>query len=263
MELGLKNRVAVITGGSEGIGKAAAISLAGEGADVIILARTQNKLDSALQEIRSTAVGKVESISCDVTDRDAVNSTFGQILQKWGRIDILVNNAGSGNANSFDDLTEVMLDDDLQLKVFGAVFCSQAVLPSMRKARWGRIINITTAAGKAAAGSSVPTSMARAAGIAMTKAMSKEYAPDNVLVNTVCIGSIKSGQNDRKWESAVIGGSKLTLDEYYENNGKNIPLGRVGEAIEAGDLICFLVSERASYISGTAINIDGGAAPVV
>ena len=97
----------------------------------------------------------------------------------------------------------------------------------------------------------------------MTKAMSKEYAPDNVLVNTVCIGSIKSGQNDRKWKATVAEGSKLTLDEYYDNNGKSIPLGRVGEAIEAGDLICFLASEKASYISGTAINIDGGAAPVV
>ena len=263
MELGLTNRIAVVTGGSEGIGKAAAISLAREGANVTILARTQSKLDSALQEISSTAIGKVESISCDVTDQDAVNKTFDHILQKWGKIDILVNNAGSGNANSFDDLTNSMLDGDLQLKVFGAVFCSQAVLPTMRKARWGRIINITTAAGKAAAGSSVPTSMSRAAGIAMTKAMSKEYAPDNVLVNTVCIGSIKSGQNDRKWKATVSQGSKLTLDEYYVNNGKNIPLGRVGEAMEAGDLICFLASERASYISGTAINIDGGAAPVV
>jgi NAD(P)-dependent dehydrogenase (short-subunit alcohol dehydrogenase family) len=263
MELGLTNRIAVVTGGSEGIGKAAAISLAREGANVTILARTQSKLDSALQEIRSTAAGEVDSINCDITDRDAVNSTFEHILKKWGKVDILVNNAGSGNANSFDDLTDVMLAGDLQLKVFGAVFCSQAVLPSMRKAQWGRIINITTAAGKAAAGSSVPTSMSRAAGIAMTKAMSKEYASDNVLVNTVCIGSIKSGQNDRKWEASVADGSKLTLDEYYDNNGKNIPLGRVGEAMEAGDMICFLASENAGYISGTAINIDGGAAPVV
>ena len=263
MELGLINRVAVVTGGSEGIGKAAACSLAAEGANVIILARTQSKLDSALEEIRSTAVGKVESISCDVTDHDAVTKTFIDILNKWEKVDILVNNAGSGNANSFDDLTDVMLNDDLRLKVFGAVFCSQAVLPNMRKAQWGRIINITTAAGKAAAGSSGPSSMSRAAGIAMTKAMSKEYAPDNVLVNTVCIGSIKSGQNDRTWEATVAEGSKLTLDEYYDNNGKNIPLGRVGEAMEAGDLICFLASEKASYISGTAINIDGGAAPVV
>ncbi len=263
MDLGLTNRVAVVTGGSEGIGKAAAASLAHEGANVVIVARTQSKLDSALEEIRSTTVGEVESISCDVTDREAVNRAFDQVLRKWGRIDILVNNAGSGNANSFNDLTDELLGGDLQLKVYGAVYCSHAVLPSMRNAKWGRIINITTAAGKAAPGSSVPTSMSRAAGIAMTKAMSKEYAPDNVLVNTVCIGSIKSGQNDRRWEATVVEGSTLTLDEFYRNNGKNIPLGRVGEAREAGDLICFLASKRASYISGTAINMDGGAAPVV
>ena len=263
MDLGLTNRVAIVTGGSEGIGKAAAVSLAQEGANVAIIARTQNKLDAAIKEIGATALGEVMAISCDVTDRSAVDSAFKQIIEKWGRIDILINNAGQGNANSFDDLTDELLDGDLKLKVFGAVYCSQAALSVMRNAKWGRIINITTAAGKAAGHSTVPTAMSRAAGIAMTKAMSKEYAADNVLVNTVCIGSIKSGQNDRKWEEAIAEGSNLTLDEYYENHGKNIPLGRVGESIEAGDLICFLSSERASYISGTAINIDGGAAPVV
>lgn len=263
MDLGLTGRVAVVTGGSEGIGKAAAHILAEEGANVVILARTQSKLDSALAEIRSTAIGEVEAISCDVTDRDAVNAAFDQVFKKWGRVDILVNNAGSGNANSFDDLTDSMLGDDLQLKVFGAVYCSQAVLPGMRKAKWGRIINITTAAGKAAAGSSVPTSMSRAAGIAMTKAMSKEYGSDNVLVNTVCIGSIRSAQNFRRAEAAVAAGEVATTEEYYVNRCKDVPLLRVGEAREAGDLICFLASDRASYISGTAINMDGGAAPVV
>ena len=126
---------------------------------------------------------------------------------------------------------------------------SELVLTLCAERELGHVF-VTIAAGKAAAGSSVPTSMARAAGIAMTKAMSKEYAPDNVLVNTVCIGSIKSGQNDRKWESAVIEGSKLTLDEYYDNNGKNIPLGRVGEAMEAGDMICFLLISFISLILG-------------
>ena len=263
MDLGLTNRVAVVTGGSEGIGKAAAHILAEEGANVIILARTQSKLDAAVAEIRETAVGEIEAISCDVSDRDAVNAAFERVLSKWGKVDILVNNAGHGNANSFDDLTDSMLGDDLQLKVFGAVYCSQAVLPGMRKAKWGRIINITTASGKAAGGGSVPTSMSRAAGIAMTKAMSKEYGPDNVLVNTVCIGSIKSAQNFRRAEEAVASGEVATTEEYYVNRGKGVPLGRVGEGREAGDLIAFLASDRASYISGTAINMDGGAAPVV
>lgn len=263
MDLGLKDRVAVVTGGSEGIGKGAALVLAEEGANVIVLARTQSKLDAAVEEIRSTSGGQVEAVSCDVTDPAAVNAAFSGILEKWGKVDILVNNAGMGNAHSFEDLTDELLGSDLQLKVFGAVYCSKAVLPGMRAQKWGRIINITTAAGKAAAGSSVPTSMSRAAGIAMTKAMSKEYGVDNVLVNTVCIGSIRSAQNLRRAEQAVESGEVATTEDYYINRCENVPLRRVGEAREAGDLICFLASDRASYISGTAVNMDGGAAPVV
>ncbi len=263
MDLGINGRIAVITGGSEGIGKGAAEVLAEEGAAVIILARTQAKLDAAVEDIRARTGVEVHAFSCDVTDPAQVDQTFATILDRWGRVDILVNNAGQGNANHFDDLSEQLLGDDLQLKVFGAVYCSKAVLPGMRAAKWGRIINITTAAGKAASGSSVPTSMSRAAGIAMTKAMSKDFGADNVLVNTVCIGSIRSGQNFRQAEAAVERGEVATTDEYYERRGRGAPLNRVGEAREAGDLIAFLASERASFITGTAINLDGGAAPVV
>ncbi|NQW19164.1 MAG: SDR family oxidoreductase [Chloroflexi bacterium] len=263
MDLGLNGRVAVVTGGSEGIGKAAAHIMAEEGATVVILARTQSKLDSAVAEIGTTATGTIEGISCDVSDQASVSSAFASILGKHGKVDILVNNAGTGNANSFEDLNEAVLTSDLQLKVFGAVYCSKAVLPSMRSNKWGRIINITTAGGKAAPGSTLPTSMSRAAGIAMTKAMSKEYGADNVLVNTVCIGSIRSAQNLQRAEAAVASGEVTTTEEYYVNRCKNVPVLRVGEAREAGDLIAFLASDRASYISGTAINMDGGAAPMV
>ena len=263
MDLGITGRIAVVTGGSEGIGLAAAHILAEEGANVVILARTQSKLDAAVAEISSTAVGEIEAVSCDVSDQDSVTAAFDRILDKWGKVDILVNNAGTGNANSFDDLTNELLSGDLQLKVFGAVYCSRAALPSMRENKWGRIINITTAAGKAAGGSPLPPSMSRAAGIALTKAMSKEYGVDNILVNTVCIGSIRSAQNYRNAEAAVASGAATDIEDYYINRAKPIPLGRVGEGREAGDLIAFLVSDRASYISGTAINMDGGAAPVV
>jgi len=198
-----------------------------------------------------------------VSDGDAVAGAFGQVLAKWGKVDILVNNAGHGNANTFDVLDEEMLDEDLQLKVYGGMFCSKAVLPGMRAQKWGRIINITTAAGKAAGYSTLPTAMSRAAGIAMTKSMSKEFGVDNILVNTVCIGSIRSAQNLRLAEAAVAVGEVATVDEYYVERCKTVPVLRVGEAREAGDLIAFLASDRASYISGTAINMDGGAAPVV
>ena len=263
MDLGITDRVAVVTGGSEGIGKAVAHILTEEGVNVIIMARTQSKLDAAVAEIVSTAVGSIEGISCDVSDSNAVAEAFEQVLAKWGKIDILVNNAGHGNANTFDVLDEDMLDEDLQLKVYGGMFCSKAVLPGMREQKWGRIINITTAAGKAAGYSTLPSAMSRAAGIAMTKSMSKEYGVDNILINTVCIGSIRSAQNLRHAEEAVAAGEVATIEEYYIERCKTVPVLRVGEAREAGDLIAFLSSERASYISGTAINMDGGAAPVV
>lgn len=263
MDLGIAGRVAVVTGGSEGIGKAAAHILAEEGVNVVILARTQSKLDAAVAEISSTAVGSIQAISCDVSDSESVDSAFKKILGEHGKVDILVNNAGQGNANTFDALDAETLDQDFQLKVHGAMYCSKAALPSMRSNRWGRIINITTAAGKAAGYSTLPTAMSRAAGIAMTKSMSKEYGADNILVNTVCIGSIRSAQNMKRAEEAVASGAVATTEEYYVERCKNVPVLRVGEAREAGDLIAYLASDRASYVSGTAINMDGGAAPVV
>jgi NAD(P)-dependent dehydrogenase (short-subunit alcohol dehydrogenase family) len=133
----------------------------------------------------------------------------------------------------------------------------------MRAQGGGRIINITTPGGKAPGAGSVPTSVSRAAGIALTKALSKEYAAHNILVNTICIGLIKSGQHERRWKAANTAQPDLTLDVWYDRMGEGVPLGRVGEAGEAGDLIAFLASERASYITGTAINIDGGRSAIV
>jgi NAD(P)-dependent dehydrogenase (short-subunit alcohol dehydrogenase family) len=263
VDLGIGGRVAVVTGGSEGIGKAAAAILAEEGAKVVILARTQSKLDAAVDEIGLTAVGSIQGISCDVSVAESVESAFAEILGEHGRVDILVNNAGQGNANTFDALTAKIVDDDYQLKIHGAMYCSKAALPSMRSNKWGRIINITTAAGKAAGYSTLPTAMSRAAGIAMTKSMSKEYGVDNILVNTVCIGSIRSAQNMVRAEEAVASGAVASTEEYYTERCKNVPVLRVGEAREAGDLIAYLASDRASYVSGTAVNMDGGAAPVV
>ncbi|MBM3958309.1 MAG: SDR family oxidoreductase [SAR202 cluster bacterium] len=264
MELGLKGRVAIVTGGSEGIGKAAAASMAREGARVAIVARRKDVLEKAAGEIRKkTGNQDVIAVSCDVRNETEAKAAVQSVAETWGRLDILVNNAGTSSAAKFDSVTDEMLSEDLKIKVYGAFYFSRAALPHMRKARWGRIINITTPGGKAAPGGTLPTSLSRAAGIAMTKAMSKDYAADNVLVNTVCIGLIKSGQHERRYERLKQSEPALTLESFYGNLGKTVPLGRVGEAHEAGDLICFLASEKASYISGTAINVDGGNAPVV
>ncbi len=263
MDLGLSGRVAIVTGGSDGIGKGAAISLAGEGANVAIFARDRGRLDAAAVDIDAAGSGEVLALSCDVTDREAVEASVQQVVDKWGRLDILVNNAGTSSAAKFDAMTTDMLTIDLQIKVYGAMHCAQAALPHMQKAKWGRIINITTPGGKAAGGGSLPTSLSRAAGIAMTKAMSKDYAPDNILVNTVCVSLTKSGQQRRRWETLKKDDPSLTLEAFYEQAGARLLLGRVAEAHEVGDVICFLASERASYVAGASVNVDGGMAPVV
>ena len=263
MDLGLTGRVAIITGGSEGIGKAAALSLAREGARVAIAARRPDVLEAAAAEIRATTGGEVIGIPCDARDEGQVQAMVAQVVERWGSVDILVNNAGTSAAARFEDVSDATWDGDLGLKLYGAIYCARAVLPHMKAAGGGRIINVTTPGGKAPGANSLPTSLARAAGLALTKALSKDYAADGILVNSVCIGLIKSGQHERRYEREQERNPSRTLDEFYAGMGRNVPVGRVGEAAEAGDVICFLASARASYLTGTAINIDGGSSPVL
>jgi NAD(P)-dependent dehydrogenase (short-subunit alcohol dehydrogenase family) len=186
-------------------------------------------------------------------------------LNNFGRVDILVNNAGTSMAKSFEAVSDADWEADFNLKVWGAIRLIRAVIPEMRKVGGGRIINVTNLAARTPGASSMPTSISRAAGIAITKALSKDLAPDNILVTTVCIGLIKSGQNRRGYERQKAINPNLTLDEFYAERAqaRGIPLGRVGEAHEAGDVIAFLASERASYLTGIAVNIDGGTSGVV
>ncbi|MEX2099941.1 MAG: SDR family NAD(P)-dependent oxidoreductase, partial [Acidimicrobiia bacterium] len=176
MDLGLVGKVAIVTGGSEGIGRAAALSMAREGARVAIAARRRDVLERAADEIREATGGEVLAVPCDVTDESQVRAMVDRVVQQWGGVDILLNNAGTSAAAKFEDVKDETWETDLGIKVYGAIYCSRAVLPFMKQAGGGRIINITTPGGKAAGGNSLPTSMARAAGIALTKAMSRDYA---------------------------------------------------------------------------------------
>ena len=263
MDLGLKGKVALVTGGSEGIGKASAAKLAEEGATAVICARRPDVLEAAAKEASEASGGNVVGVPTDVTDPAQLTALFDKVIEDHGRLDILVNNAGSSAANYFGSVSDEEWQYDLDLKLFGAIRCSRLAIPHMQKQGGGRIINVTAVAGKAPPGSSVPTSVSRAAGIALTKVMSKDYAPDNILVNTVCIGLIKSGQIDRQWESDRESEPNLTKDEWYERRGKSIPVGRVGEAEEAANVIAFLASDAASYVTGSSIHIDGGSAATI
>ncbi len=265
MDLGLQDKVAIITGGSDGIGKAAALSMAQEGASVVIVARRQDVLDQATQEIMTATEGQVMAISADVTDPGAAKSIVEKTLNQYGRLDILVNNAGTSMAKSFEDVSHEDWEFDFELKVWGAVRLIQESIPQMRKVGGGRIINVTNLGGRTPGPSSMPTSISRAAGIAITKGLSKDLAIDNILVSTVCIGLIKSGQHQRRFDSRVQTDPSLSIDTFYDQlaEGRSVPLGRVGEPEEAGDVIAFLASERASYLTGIAVNLDGGASAVL
>lgn len=265
MDLGLTNKVAIITGGSEGIGKAAAQRMADEGARVIIVARRPEVLEQAAQDIRATATGAVLPVQGDVTEQATIDRVVQTARDTFGRIDILVNNAGVSMAKPFEEVSDADWESDFSLKVWGAVRLVRAVIPDMRRNGGGRIINVTNLSGRTPGASSMPTSISRAAGIAITKGLSKDLARDNILVNTVCIGLIKSGQHERRYNRRKQAEPNLHLDAFYAASAeaRGVPLGRVGEAHEAGDVIAFLASERASYLTGVAINIDGGTSAVL
>jgi NAD(P)-dependent dehydrogenase (short-subunit alcohol dehydrogenase family) len=267
MDLGLTGKVAIVTGGSEGIGKAAAHRLAAEGARVAIVARRPDVLAKAAEEIKRAAGSKdaVLPVQADITQPDAPRRIVKAATDRFGGLDILVNNAGTSAAKPFDAVSDADWHADFDLKVWSAIGLVRAAIPEMRRRGGGRIVNVTNLSGRTPGASSLPTSVSRAAGIAITKALSKDLAKDNILVNTVCIGLIKSGQHERRFAERPKSEQGLTHDILYAEMAKarGIPLGRVGEAGEAGDVIAFLASARASYLTGVAINIDGGTAAVV
>jgi len=252
LELGLKGKVAVVTGGTEGIGRATALRFAREGARVAICARRQEPLDKTAAEIRK-AGAEVLAVSADMSQAADIERFIKAVIERFGRIDALVNNAGTSARGKFLEVDDKTWSADLELKVFGAIRCTRLAVPHMKKQGGGRIINITTSSAKQPGAESMPTSVSRAAGLAITKALSKEYAADNILVNTVCIGKIKSGQHERRYTKQGI-----SAEDYYRQAAKDIPLARVGEADEVANVIAFLASNAASYVTGTSINLDGG-----
>ncbi len=262
MDLGVSGKVAIITGGSEGIGRAAAERLSAEGAKVALISRTQADLDKVASEISAKTGNEVVGIATDVRVESEVERMTAAVVARWGRIDILVNNAGTSSASKFEDMTNEQVEEDFSLKVMGAIYCTRHALPHLKE-RSGVICNTTTPGGKAPTPGSQPTALSRAAGISLTKTWSKEFAGDGVRVNTVCVGLLKSRQHRNRWEAAKKDKPDYTLEDHYEAMGGHVPMQRVGEAEEAGDVIAFLCSERASYVTGAAVNVDGGTSPVV
>lgn len=257
MDLGLKGRIALVTGATQGIGKATAALLAREGARVALVARGKEGLERCAKEI-GDAGGEALPLQCDVARAADLENAVKAVTGRWGGLDILVNNAGTSIRGPFEEVDDATWQADLDLKLMAAVRLSRLALPLMKARGGGRIINVTNIGGKQPAAGTMPTTVTRAAGLALTKALSKEYAPHNILVNTVCIGRIKAGQ----WEARAQE-QGLPVEALYEAMSGEIPLGRVGEADEVANVIAFLVSAAASYVTGTSVNLDGGMSGVL
>ena len=263
MEVRLDGKVALITGGSLGLGRAMAIRFAEAGASVGITARGEEALASTAAEIRKmSGSNRVATFACDVSNSAPLEEMHKSITSELGPIDILVNNAGTSQRGPFLGVSDELWQNDLDLKLFAAIRLTRLTIPNMKEKKWGRIINVLNIGAKAPPAEGAPTAVSRAAGMALTKALAGEFAKDNILVNALLVGLIDSNQHLIRHQSSNSTGS---YESFLEDMAKsqNIPLGRVGKAEEFADVACFMASDRASYLSGTALNVDGGKSPVV
>lgn len=260
MELGLKGKVALVTGGSKGIGLASALQLAREGVLPAIIARNEESLSIAAESIYEKTGVKPFQLTADVSVEEDCKYAVTKTAEHFGRLDILLNNAGTSAGNPFEKVDSSLWEYDLDLKLFAAINCSRFAIPYMRQNGGGAILNVTACLAKTPPASSLPTTVSRAAGMALTKAMSKDLGSENIRVNTVCIGLIRSDQIEKMWKKTV---PDVSFEQFSSDPNLGIPLGRIGDAEEAAKVITFLVSDAASYITGTSLNIDGGMAGVL
>jgi NAD(P)-dependent dehydrogenase (short-subunit alcohol dehydrogenase family) len=258
MDIRLDGRTAAVTGGSKGLGLAMATRFAASGAEVAILARRPDALEEARRSIAETVRGEVVGVACDVSRADDIRRGYDAVMDRFGKIDILVNNAGTSRTLLFEQVSDEIWQEDLDLKLFAAIRFTRLVWPQMKERRWGRVINVLNIGAKAPRAGSAPTSVSRAAGMALTKVLAGEGAPHNILVNALLVGVIVSDQ----WVQRAAN-TGVPLEDFLRDMGKDVPLGRVGEPEEFASIACFLASEAASYVTGTAINVDGGRSPVV
>lgn len=259
MDLHLNGKVVLITGGTDGLGAALASRLVEEGARVAVCGRDSGRLAATEQRLRD-AGGDALAVKADVTRLADLQRFVDAAVARWGRLDGLVNNAGKSATGRVDQVSDDDWTADLDLKVLAAVRGTRLAVPHLIAAGGGAIVNVLNIGAKAAGAGSLPTAASRAAGLAITKAASKDLGGHGIRVNAVLIGLVASGQWQRR--ANATGQSEEDLYRQMAEHA-GIPLGRVGRSEEFADLAAYLLSDRSSYVTGSAVNLDGGSSPAL
>lgn len=258
MDLGIKGRVAIVSGGSRGIGRETARQFLEEGVQVMTCSRDGDQVAATCRELAQQTGGDIRSIAADMTKADDIQRLVDETLSAYGTVDILVNNAGTMYSGRFEELTEEGLQTQLDTKLFGWMRAIRAVWPVMREKKWGRIVSLIGGAGKEPDPYMFGSGMTNSALLNMTKSLSTEFAPSNVLVNAICPGWVATDL----WKRNAPGLQKelgVTSEEEARRLAtKKNALGRFGQPEELANVIAFLCSERASYVTGVSLNTDGG-----
>jgi 3-oxoacyl-[acyl-carrier protein] reductase len=257
MNLELNNRVAMIAAASKGLGKACAIALAKEGCRVSIFARNQESLEKAGAEIDAQVSGERLAVAGDVASAADLESWHQQTVQRFGQVDILVTNTGGPPVKRFQELSDDQWQAGVDSTLMNVVRLSRLVIPGMQARRWGRIIHLTSLVAKQPVDELTISSTLRAGLSGLTKTMANQLGPDNITVNAILTGHILT---DRQYAIAEVRTKErgITQEQYFAQAAAEIPLRRLGEPREIGEVVAFLSSERASYISGVSLQVDGG-----
>jgi len=253
----LSGRVALVTGGGRGIGRAVALSLAAAGADVAVAARSEKELAETVEAIRS-AGRRAEGVRCDVGDRQQVDAMVARVRKALGDPLILVNNAGIAASAKLQDTTDEMWDGMLRVNATGAFYCTRAILPLMRQAGWGRVVNVASVASKAGAPYLAAYTASKHALLGLTRAVAAEVASQGITVNAVCPGYVDTPMTDASTANIASKTGRSPQDARRVLEGFS-PQGRLMTAAEVAALTTFLCSDAAQGINGQGLVLDGGA----
>jgi len=258
MDLGLKDKIAMVAASTKGLGKAAATVLAAEGANVIINGRHKQNIHDAVDEIKSKTGRSPLAVQCDLTQSEDIDRLFDEAIKHYGTVHILVANAGGPPAGVFDDFNDEQWLKAVDLSLMSAVRLTRKVIPIMRKQKWGRIVNVSSITVKQPAENLLLSNSIRAAVVGLVKTISRELARDKVLINNIAPYYVATKRIDYLMEETAAK-KGIAKEAALQNIVKEIPMGRLGNPEEFGDFVAFLCSERNSYVTGATIQFDGGA----